>query len=98
MEMRFRNYQNQLFSIDTSEVEVILPFKGVLPLKQVHRPFEGLFIHNGKVLPVLGPFPTTDAASDTFTMRPWILVCRNHVQICAGLPEVIEQEFVQPNA
>lgn len=91
MEMRFRSFEQQVFSIDTKEVMAILPFKGVLALSQVNAPYDGLFLFEGKIIPVMGPLPQEEITNSE--QRPWILVCRDHAQVVAGLPEILDQEL-----
>lgn len=90
----YRTVDGSTASISKEEVEAVLPYGGVFLSPFVKSPYDGLVCVKGEILPVLGPAPAAWQLSDNYDERPWLLLCKDHVRVIYGLPEV-KNELVQ---
>jgi hypothetical protein len=84
------------FEIPREEALELLPYQGVFASPMLKSPFEGLLVHRGKLVPVLGPLPAEAAPGAPVEDRPWILLMKGCAQAVRGLPEFVEEGNVVP--
>lgn len=92
MNLVFKTFEGEDYSIPSEQILEIVPFSDALSLPQLKKPFDALMAYQGKIIPLIGPVPTSDQLHKTkgYEGKAWILVCENYGQIIWGLPKFSE--------
>lgn len=95
--IRIKLMDGSVLEIPREEALELLPYRGVNVSAMFKDPIEGLLIHRGKLIPVLGPMPTQISDNVPIEQRPWLLLLRGCAQVILGLPqfdEAVKSEVV----
>src|SRR4051812_21295580 len=93
--IRITLMDGSLQEIPREEALEILTYRHVLQNKFLKAPIEGLIVHRGKVIPVMGPLPQPGDETNEFEIRPWILLTKDRAQVILGMPDFQEKSIAQ---
>jgi hypothetical protein len=85
--IRLKLMDGGTLEIPREEALELVPYRGVFVSPMLKSPLEGLLIHRGIPVPVLGPLPPSDLESLPYDERPWLLLLKGCAQTIRGLPE-----------
>ncbi|MGZ3651724.1 MAG: hypothetical protein ACXVB9_10420 [Bdellovibrionota bacterium] len=87
--IRIKLMDGSHLEIPREEAIELFPYRGIFSSPMLKAPLDGIFVHRGKIVPVLGPLPT-EAPQGSSEERPWILLMKGCAQVIRGLPEFDE--------
>jgi len=89
--IRAKLMDGQILEIAREEAIELLPYRAIFTSPLMKAPLEGVLLHRGALLPLLGPLPSTQSSPrPAADEQAWVLLMKGCAQVIKGLPEFLE--------
>lgn len=89
--IRAKLMDGQILEIAREEAIELLPYRAIFTSPLLKAPLEGVLLHRGVLVPLLGPLPATPPSPrQSAESQAWVLLMKGCAQVIQGMPEFLD--------